>query len=635
MMSLARQVVGSNYLRLLALAVILVSGSRPAYPADWLEMLGLSSASGTAPVIVVEASYPGAGAQVVAETVAAPIEQQVNGVEKMRYMRSRCTSQGFYVLQIVFDKRADPDMTQVLVQNRVALAMPLLPPVVQNQGVTARKMSPRPLAIVILRSPDGSKDIHSLSRAVAVSVRDELLRLPGVGQIRSLGESAFDLRILLKPKEMAEHKLTVSDVLTEIRAPKAKPDTGESGQPSAAPRAGPELTTPELGRLAEAEIFGRTVLRSDVGGRAVRLKDVARFDTGCDQASLATLAGKPVVALAVYPLPGVRPQQVIADLRDRLAAMQSWLPRGAAVDASFDFTSGTSNKPAGREYLVIDLPPSGKESADDWHKIILRCHSVLGGIAGIQDVLVLPESPFVALAGPRCLIVRLSPSERGPTAAKKMAASVRLRLAELKETRLRLHDLPLLGDVDSAGYPVDMAVYGQDTDKVKELTARLAAHMRESKKLTDVWADAECKASDELFIDVDRPKALGRGVLPTAIYDTLAALGGTGSDDANSAGKPWQVKIDVGDKPPSNAAMLLVRSQSGELVPLSELASLRMVKTPAVLDRFNLYPMAEATANLAAGVSPAAARGACEAIFKQTRKELGLNEGYRLSWLGR
>ena len=149
-MSHKRQVVESSRFGLLAVAVILVGCPRPAFPADWLELIGLSSASGTTPVIVVEARCPGASAQVVADTVAAPIEQQVNGVENMRHMRSRCTNQGTYALQIVFDKKADLDMTQVLVQNRVALALPMLPEAVTSRGVTVRKQWPRPVAIVLL-----------------------------------------------------------------------------------------------------------------------------------------------------------------------------------------------------------------------------------------------------------------------------------------------------------------------------------------------------------------------------------------------------------------------------------------------------------------------------------------------------
>jgi multidrug efflux pump subunit AcrB len=617
------------------MAVILAAFPRTAFPADWLELLGLSSASGTEPVIVVEAFYPGASAQVLADAVAAPIEQQVNGVENMRHMRSHCTNQGTYVLQIVFDKKADLDMSQVLTQNRVALALPMLPDAVQNSGVTVRKEWPRPLAIVILHSPDGSQDIGFLNREALLNVRDELARLPGVARVRCLGQSDCGLRILLKPKELADHKVAVSDVVAAIKDHDPnKPAAGQIGQPPAVPDAGFSHTITGLGKLANTEQFEGIILRTDAGGRTVRLKDVARFASGLDLERVATVGGKPVVALALYPLPGARPQTVVADLRASLKEIQTRLSKGVAIHADFDFATSTGTKklPGGGDYALIDFNRSGSDSSEQFRKTVLRCQALLAGAAGVNDVLALPESPFVAVAGPPCLVVRLAPAEKKSIDWEKTVAGIRSRLAEVKEARLRVHGLPRSGDPAGAGYPVDLAVYGHDADKLRELTVQFAGRLRESRKLTDVWADSERKSSPQLYVDVDRSKAFGRGVPMSAIYDTLAVLGGPG--DANASGRSWQVQIDVGDKPPSNVALLLIRSRSDELVPLSALASPRMVTVPATVDCFNLQPMVEVSANPAAGVPLTDVRALCETLFAQTRKELGLNEVYRLNWLG-
>jgi multidrug efflux pump subunit AcrB len=622
----------SSRIRLLAVVAILAGYPRPALPADWLELLGLSSASGTT-VVVVEANYPGTNAELVADTIAAPIEQQVNGVENMRYMCSRCVSRGRYALTIVFDKKADPDMSQVLVQNRVSLALPMLPDLVQSGGISVRREWPRPLAIVILRSPDGSRELRSLNGEALANVRDELLRLPGVSQIRCLGQSDCSLRIHLKPKQMADQKLTVSDVLAAIKGHDAKPSAGPIGQPPAILDASGAYAT-TLGRLANIEQFERIALRTDAGGRVAMLKDVARFDSGLDLGRVATLGGKPVVALAVYLLPGARPQKVVAGVRARLAEIRPRLPKGMAIDADFDFSTsiGAANFPGAEDYVLIDFNRSGGESSDQFRKIAVRCQTLLGTAAGVREVLTLPVSPFVAADGPPCLVVRLAPAEKGPITREKVVAGIRSRLAEMKEARPRVHELPGPGDPAGAGYPIDMAIYGPDADKLSELTVRLAGRLREGGKLTDVWADSERKPGPQLYVDVDRSKALGRGASMNAIFETLAVLGG--SDDANALGRSWQATIDVGDKPPTVVGTLLIRSRSGDLVQLSALAALRMVEVPTVVDRFNLYPMVEVSSSPAAGVSRADARAFCETLFARTRKELGLNDRYRLSWLG-
>src|SRR5437879_2100803 len=172
----------------------------------------------TPPTVEVSAIYPGANARVVSDTVAAPIEQQVNGVEGMLYMSSQCTNDGAYSLTITFQHGVELNIAQVLVQNRVALAQPILPDLVKRRGVSVKKKSPSVLMIVNLFSPKGKKEDLYLSNYATIQLKDELSRLPGVGDISYLGQRDYSMRVWLDPGKMAFRKLTASDVVQAIEA---------------------------------------------------------------------------------------------------------------------------------------------------------------------------------------------------------------------------------------------------------------------------------------------------------------------------------------------------------------------------------------------------------------------------------
>ena len=186
----------------------------------------------------VSAVYPGANAQVVADTVAAPIEQQVNGVEGMMYMSSQCTNDGTYTLTVTFQNGVDLNMAQVLVQNRVSLAQPILPDLVKRRGVTVKKKSPSVLMIVNLFSPDRSRDNLYLSNYATIQLRDELARLNGVGDITYLGQRDYSMRLWLDPEKMAVRNLTATDVVTAIEQQNTQVAAGQLGQPPVALRPG-------------------------------------------------------------------------------------------------------------------------------------------------------------------------------------------------------------------------------------------------------------------------------------------------------------------------------------------------------------------------------------------------------------
>src|SRR3954469_20536657 len=189
----------------------------------------------TPPTVEVAAYYPGANSEVVADTVAAPIEQQVNGVENMMYMSSQCTNDGMYTLTVTFRIGVDLNMAQVLVQNRVSLAQPVLPDLVKRRGIQVKKKSPSILMIVNLFSPDNSRDALYLSNYATIQLRDELSRLPGVGDITYLGQRDYSMRLWLDPERMAARNISATDVLAAVEQQNVQVAAGQIGQPPVPP----------------------------------------------------------------------------------------------------------------------------------------------------------------------------------------------------------------------------------------------------------------------------------------------------------------------------------------------------------------------------------------------------------------
>ncbi len=268
----------------------------------------------TPPTVVVTAAYPGANAQTVRDTVAAPIEQQVSGVENMLYMSSQCTNDGAYVLTVTFKLGMDSDMAQVLVQNRVSLAQPVIPQLVQRQGINVKKMSPNTMMIVNLISTEGRYDDIFLSNYATIQIKDELGRLDGVANVSYLGQRDYSMRAWLNPEKMASLGLSANDVVNAISNQNLQVAAGQIGQEPVAQGQQFQLTINTLGRLVDVAEFGEIILKVNEGtqegqtptaARVVRLRNVARLDLGSQQYDQScTLDRKPSVALSIYQLPG-------------------------------------------------------------------------------------------------------------------------------------------------------------------------------------------------------------------------------------------------------------------------------------------------------------------------------------------
>lgn len=292
------------------------------------------------PTVEVKAIYPGANSQTIAETVATPIEQEVNGVEGMLYMSSTSAGDGTYTLTVTFEVGTDLDMASVLVQNRVSVAESKLPDAVRRQGITTKKKSTAILQFIALSSPDGTYDALFLSN-YALGIKDELSRVPGVGDVSVFGAGDYSMRVWLDPQLLKQRGLTTEDVVKAIQEQNVQVAAGKIGAAPAPAGTEFEFAVNTQGRLIEASQFAEIIITTGADGRALRVGDVARVELGAkDYTWDSTFNGVPSTSISIYQLPGANAlatAQAIREKMDELAAASSW-PDGVDYAIPFDST---------------------------------------------------------------------------------------------------------------------------------------------------------------------------------------------------------------------------------------------------------------------------------------------------------
>jgi multidrug efflux pump len=291
------------------------------------------------PTVVVRALYPGANSQVIAETVAAPLEQAINGVERLLYTSSQATTDGLMTLTVTFSLGTDLDKAQVQVQNRVAQTLPKLPEVTQRLGVTTEKTTPDLTLLVHLTSPDKRYDLLYLANYATLHVRDELARIDGVGDARVFGAGDYAMRVWLDPDKIAALNLTASDVVSAIRAQNVQVAAGQLGAPPAPNAADFQILIDTQGRLVTEEEFENIVVKAGDHGQITRLRDVARVELGANSYALRSrLDGQPAAAIPIYQRPGSNAIEISDKVRETMARLAKEFPEGVDYDIVYDPT---------------------------------------------------------------------------------------------------------------------------------------------------------------------------------------------------------------------------------------------------------------------------------------------------------
>ena len=495
-----------------------------------------------------------------------------------------------------------------MTQNRVNSALRHVPEAVKQAGVRVAQGTPAALLIVSLFSSDGGNDY--LGSYASLQIEEELARMAGVGEVKVLGQSTHALRVLLDPDKLAQRRLNADEVRRLLGTEKA---------------AG-----------IDPEKWANLIVKTDGEGRIVRLRDVARVEFGAGWRRSATLLdGRPSAALVVYPTGTIGSQEMAVALRKKLANLRVRLPKGLDLKAIFDFTGDGAN--AGRrpaEYLLLDLDLPITAAAEHTEKALRSCDRLLRAVPGVEHTLALTENPFDLFGSGPCILVRLVDQRID---REKVIDLIRTRLAALEEASVRIRDLTQRGRVPGFAYPIDLALDGPETARVRAWATELGGRLARSKKLSDVWVNRDAAARPHRFVDIDREAAANRGVSLLDVMDTLrVCLGDQHASDSNAFGRNWRVEVhaDAGTGDwASGLRQLKVRNSRGQMVPLNALAKLRETTQPLALHFLDGRPMLEITANPAPGVSVEHARRLCETAAEAARTDLGLGAAYRLTWL--
>jgi HAE1 family hydrophobic/amphiphilic exporter-1 len=294
----------------------------------------------TPPTVQVTTRYPGASARTVIDTVALPIEQQVNGVEDMIYMQSYATDDGSYTLTVTFKIGTDLNFAQVLVQNRVSSALSSLPQAVQVQGVNVQNKSTAILQIVTLTSPDGRYDSLYLANYGTIRLKDEIARLPGVGNVVVFGAGQYSMRVWLDPNRMQARDLTVQDVVQALQQQNEQVTAGQIGAPPAPAGQSFQYTLNVQGRLDDAEQFANVIVKTGSAGDVTRVRDIGRVELGAQTyGQIFKLDGKPAAGLAIFQSPGANALNVGDEVKARMAALAKEFPQGLTYSIPFDTTT--------------------------------------------------------------------------------------------------------------------------------------------------------------------------------------------------------------------------------------------------------------------------------------------------------
>jgi multidrug efflux pump subunit AcrB len=576
-------------------------------------LVRLRAAPQDPPRLTLEAVYPGATASVAEAALAVPLEEQINGVEHLRRLHSRYGRDGSYRLEVSFAPGTEIDLAQQLVQNRAGLALRALPAQTQGLGLTVRKPSRGLLMLICLTSRDSSVDAVFLNNYANVVLKRELARVPGVAQVSVLGAEDFGVRVWLDVDKLAARGLTVSDVMRAL-----------DSQDRMAVDGGPN----PLDELAPI------VISAGRDGRVDRLRDVSRVDLGGGRPACASLGGKPVGVLAVYPFDPSPPREVSARLRATLAKFRDELPPGIEASTDFDFAQPETAETPG--FLLLDVDPSEGMPADGIARLLSRGSQALSGLAGVRHVLALEEQPFDRERDQPCVVACLGPAKDAAVDREQLIGEIRALFprGEEKSPLIRIRDLAGAAGSLRFGYPIHCAIVGPDHARAQTLAGQLVARLAEDRRLIDLSSGPRLVSGPS--VEIDQAKAAALGVSPAEISASIQPVFGparAGSLRCFGRDLSIWVEVEPGQGRNSDAfGRLQVRNDKGLMVPVSALASLRQDRVPNRLERIDLFPAVSITASLAGAFSLAEARFVCERRADEVLSKERAS-AYRLTWL--
>jgi multidrug efflux pump subunit AcrB len=588
--------------------------------------------------IAVEARYPGTNAQVVSDTIAAPIEQQVKGVEKLLTLRSRSGDDGLCTITVTFADGVDLSAALGLVENCVKQALPGLPDLVQRGGVVVTKRSAGVGLILFLSSPDGRFDDLYLSNYANTQLKNELARAAGVAEVALVGSRDYCLRIWLDPARLAAYELTATDVVKALERQNSKPATAPV---ELRPDKSPELqtTVSGLGQLGTVGELEDLVILADAG-RDIRLRDIARVELGAAGAGgRAQLDGKPGLAMAIRLMPHASPSDVNTDLRQLMTRLAASVPDGIALDIAFDFTANLENAERTTSPLCVLADMDAPTGASVQRKLATLDHAdhVMRLGKEVKSVLSLTDNVFDGLPDRPCMLVCVAPAGKGRADIDTMIEAIRRQLEkQVADAAFRLRDLSRPKAFPRCGYSIDLAVCGPEGNRARSFARKLVERLRASNKLTDVWNEAEAVDRSRVQVDVDATAAKAQHVALCDVANTIQVFFGELDLELHRSGERWQTKLRSGGEVRDRAADIkhvMVRNTAGNMVPLSGLVTLRTMTGPGVEERLNGQPMIEITANPAPGISLGEIRTLCKKLAAAVHEELRLTADYRLTWL--
>jgi multidrug efflux pump subunit AcrB len=573
---------------------------RPAIPAVLILACALpASAADPAGVIRITATYPGADAKTVDETVIAPLFTQLAGVEGMTRIESEAQKDGTSTVTIYFEPKTDLNLAQVVVQNRANLALPMIPAPCRQLGMSVRKLPASPSVFwVALTSADNKHGAAFLTNYATVYFKDELARVPGVADVRVVGVGELGLRVRVNPDRMRAYKVSVGDVVDQLRRQNVEVAAGGmlGGRAVAA-----------SGRLTKSEEFGNVILKATPAGEVLRVKDVAQVEfghaTGGSAGSgLALVNGKPAALIAVTAWPG----RVTANKLYKIDAVDD-MPPGMSFDVAADL--------AADRLLEVEVRVPGSRLLEEK---VEQATELIRGLPGKPDTVAFAKGRRLDAA---TILVKV-PAEGGPT-----VADVNKALDSLTNAAIRV------GVVQPGGeaFPVRLALTGPlegDEETLREVTYGFAERLLKEPGVAEPGVYPE-QPEPHFAVKVDRDKCAQSGVELDDVFTMLqASLGGVHATNTSIFGRMWPVTVQTQPqfaRDIEDLEMLFVRNATGEIVPLVKFTTIKKTLAPPAIVRVNGRRAVIVTAAPAAGKTPAEAAAQCVKLA-----EKALPRGYRV-----